>query len=215
MRTPEPSPTMTQQAVFGDLTIAYDERVLTPRAWTTAQSAWVTELSLVVPDGPILELCTGAGHIGLLAIAHCGRDGVLVDLDPVACDFALANASSAGLAERVEVRRRPVADCLETGETFPLVVADPPWVPSARTGRFPEDPLLAIDGGDDGLALARACVQTIDDCLHPQGAAVLQIGSLAQADGLGDWMAGRVDLVVAEVRSHGERGVLALLRRPD
>ena len=48
-------------------------------------------------------------------------------------------------------------EVLAPDERFALVIADPPWVPRAETGRFPEDPLLAIDGGDDGLDLARAC----------------------------------------------------------
>src|SRR3546814_16046424 len=132
MRTPEPSPTMTQQAGFGDLAIAHDERVLTPRPWTTAQSAWITELSLVVPDGPILALCTGAGHIGLLAIAHCGRHGVLFALYPVACDFALANAEPAGLSARAGLRRRPVPAVPDPGALFPLLVSDPPRAPTRR-----------------------------------------------------------------------------------
>ncbi|KQZ70692.1 RsmD family RNA methyltransferase [Nocardioides sp. Root151] len=203
-----------RQLTFGDLTIVYDERVLEPRPWTAAQSAWAAELALAVPPGRLLELCTGAGHIGLLAIASTGRDGVLVDIDAVACDFAAGNAAVAGLAERVEVRRRPVDDCLDADEVFPLVIADPPWVPAVHTDRFPEDPLVAIDGGDDGLALARACLLTIDRCLHSDGLAVLQLGSVAQADDLGDWMVGEVDLIASEVRAFGKRGVLVLLRRP-
>ena len=46
---------------------------------------------------------------------------------------------------------------LDPHERFAVVIADPPWVPRADTGRYPEDPVLAIDGGDDGLDLARAC----------------------------------------------------------
>ncbi len=74
--------------------------------------------------------------------------------------------------------------------------------------------MLAIDGGSDGLDLARECVSTIDRCLDPRGAAVIQLGSIAQADALGDWMSERADLVAAEVRAFGDRGVLVLLRRP-
>ena len=47
---------------------------------------------------------------------------------------------------------------LRPEERFALVLADPPYIPSTDTGTFPEDPLSAIDGGDDGLDLARLCL---------------------------------------------------------
>ena len=103
---------MTERTPFGSLTIAFDDRVLRPRGWTTAQSEWAAELMLTAPGGPVLELCSGAGHIGLLAVAGSGRSLVCVDANPVACDYARANALQAGLAELVEVREslEPVED---------------------------------------------------------------------------------------------------------
>ncbi|MGH3353063.1 MAG: RsmD family RNA methyltransferase [Nocardioides sp.] len=215
---PETTPRQaTRSTIFGSLTIQYDDRVLTPRRWTTAQSAWAAEMGHDGPPGRLLELCTGAGHIGLLALETGSRDGVLVDIDPVACQFARANAEAAGLAERVEIRHSPIGSCLSDREMFAVVVADPPWVPDTQTDRFPGDPLTAIDGGTDGLDLARECLRTIDACLHPNGAAVLQLGSVAQASLLGEWMGEQrdpLDLMVDEVRVFGDRGVLLLLRRP-
>ena len=56
--------------VFGHLPIAFDERVLRPRPWTVAQSRWAAELLHDRPaPSAVLELCAGAGHIGLLALA--------------------------------------------------------------------------------------------------------------------------------------------------
>ena len=52
---------------FGPITVEADASVLTPRPWTLVQSAWAAELSPGAPAGPILELCCGAGHIGLAA----------------------------------------------------------------------------------------------------------------------------------------------------
>jgi methylase of polypeptide subunit release factors len=102
----------------------------------------------------VLELCAGAGQIGLLAVAEGDRELVLVDLDPAACAYAHSNARRVGLADRVVVRQAALHEAVEPGERFAVVIADPPWVPSGAIGRFPEDPLLAIDGGPDGLATA-------------------------------------------------------------
>ena len=204
---------MSEHLTFGSLRIAFDDRVLRPRPWTTAQSAWAAELLASVPAGPVLELCAGAGHIGLLAVVGSGRRLVCVDANPVACEFARANAETAGVADSVEVRNARLQDALSPDEVFPLVIADPPWVPQAETGRFPEDPLSAIDGGADGLDIARACLQVIAAHLVPGGSAVLQLGTVAQASTLAaERPLADGDLSVVEVREH-ERGVLVRIDR--
>jgi release factor glutamine methyltransferase len=200
---------------FGRLRIAFDGRVLRPRAWTTAQSEWAVEVLATAPAGPVLELCSGAGQIGLLAVADDTRRLVCVDLSPVACDYARQNAAAAGLADRVEVREGAVDATLRESERFALVVADPPWVRRADTGRYPEDPLLAIDGGQDGMEVAWTCVDTARRHLLPGGSLVLQVGTVDQVDALREGL--RDDMLeVTEVRWR-ERGVLVRLdlRRPE
>jgi len=204
---------MTERFAFGALTIAFDDRVLRPREWTTAQSQWAADLMATAPDGTVLELCAGAGHIGLLAVASTGRRLVCVDASDVACDYARANALAAGLADRVEVREGRLEEAVAPGERFPLVIADPPWVPRAQTTRYPEDPLTAIDGGDDGLDVARACLAVVDAHLAPGGSAVLQVGTREQVDALRrEPCLAEGRLVVVEVRQE-ERGVLARIDR--
>lgn len=170
---------------FGPLRIRYDERVLEPRSWTLAQSEWAAELATDAPDGPILELCTGAGHIGLAAVLLTGRRAVLVDADEAACELALINAHDAGLADQVEVRHGPMDQVLRDDERFAVVIADPPYIPSSETGVFPDDPLLAIDGGDDGLDLARLCLEVAAAHVVPGGSVVLQLRDAGQAAVLG------------------------------
>lgn len=194
-----------ESMAFGPLRISFDARVLRPRPWTAAQSEWAAELIADAPAGAVLELCAGAGQIGLLAVAGSGRRLVCVDLDPVACDFARGNAEAAGLADLVEVRQGPMDEVLDDGERFAVVVADPPWVRRSEVGRYPEDPLRAIDGGDDGLDLARTCLDVARRHLLPGGSVVLQVGSAEQVAQL------EVEaLEVVEVRSF-ERGALVRL----
>ena len=166
---------------FGGLRITFDERVLRPRAWTLEQSLWAEQLLPDLPDGPVLELCSGAGQIGLRGVRSSGRRLVCVDADPVAAAYAVTNAEAAGLGDHVEMRQGRLDEVLGSTERFPLVIADPPWVPRAMTGAFPEDPLLAIDGGDDGLQVVRQCVRVIEAHLAPGGAALLQLGTPEQA----------------------------------
>lgn len=166
---------------FGDLTIEYDARVLTPRPWTLLQSTWAVELVAEAPEGRLLELCSGAGHIGLAAAALSERAITCVDVDPAACYFTRLNAEGPGLEHRVEVRQSRLEEALAPDEQFVLAIADPPWVPSEGVDAHPEDPLLAIDGGDDGLDLARACVDACLGHLPEDGSLLLQLGDDAQA----------------------------------
>ncbi|WP_344155222.1 class I SAM-dependent methyltransferase [Nocardioides koreensis] len=195
---------------FGDLCIDFDARILEPRPWTTAQSTWAAELLRSAPPGPVLELCAGAGHIGLLAIHLEPRPLVCVDVEPVACDYTRSNAERAGLGDLVEVREGSMDAVLEPDERFALVIADPPWVPRDETAHFPEDPVPAIDGGVDGLDPARSCWALADRHLLEGGTAVLQVGTVAQVECLDAEMRGVTRLRVGEVRSF-ERGVLVAL----
>lgn len=197
-------------ASFGDLQIAYDDRVLEPRPWTTLQSRWAAELLGQDPRARILELCAGAGHIGLLAASLSGASLVCVDIDPVACDFARVNAEAAGLAERVRVRCMPLEHQLSEREgVFDLVIADPPWVPRAEIGRFPDDPTLAIDGGDDGLDVARDCLTHARSAVAEGADMLIQLGDESQAEHLGRWAAEH-GWRAGELR-RGERGVVLRL----
>jgi methylase of polypeptide subunit release factors len=200
----------TTTVEFGPLRITYDDRVLAPRQWTIEQSRWAAELARGAPEGRLLELCCGAGQIGLAAISAVRRRLVCVDADPVACEYTRLNADLAGLGGLLEVRTGPFEGVLLPDELFAGIIADPPWVPRAEVGRYPDDPVTAIDGGPDGLELARACVRVAADHLMPGGFTVLQLGSLEQVERIAADLDDRLRL--DGVRQF-ERGVLARIDR--
>lgn len=211
----EDRPSRVRTTSFGPLQICYDDSVLEPRGWTALQSTWAAELLVDLPPGRVLELCSGAGQIGLLALHLSGRTGVLVDASPIACAWARHNARANDLAARVEIREGDVSHTLGATEYFPLVIIDPPWVPTDKVGTFPEDPVRSIDGGSDGLDVARRCLAVAASHLTPEGSALLQLGSTAQAQALAEWFDGPRSLPfrVDEVRPHEDRGVLVALSR--
>jgi release factor glutamine methyltransferase len=199
---------------FGRLRIEFSRSLLRPRPWTLAQSEWAADLLDVVPEGPVLELCTGAGHIGLAAVATNGRRLVAVDISPLAAEYAEGNADAAGLSARVEVRCGDLDEVVRAGEEFPLVIADPPWVRSAAVTEHPEDPVLAIDGGSDGLALARRCLGVAERHLAPGGSVLLQLGTMEQAAAL-ERTCPDARLRMTEMRAFPGHGVLVRLDGPE
>lgn len=171
----------TESISFGGLDIAYTRDVLEPRPWTELQSHWAVEVADVVPSGPILEVCCGAGHIGLAAAVASGRPLVQVDANDIACELAVRNARAAGIADRVSVVCSTIESFSKSAATYPLIIADPPYIPTAEVQRFPSDPVLAIDGGEDGLALVEHCLDLFARHLEPNGRGLLQLGPLDHA----------------------------------
>ena len=205
-----------EETEFGTLTVRFDRRVLRPRHWTTAQSYWAADLLARSPAGPVLELCAGAGHIGLLAVQREPRHLVMVDSDPVACAYARRNAAAAPGPGTTEVRPGRFEEVLGPDERFVGVIADPPWVATAETGRFPEDPVSAIDGGEDGLDVAWQALETAAGHLTDRGWVLLQLGSTAQTTRLAARLhESDLGLRPVEVREYGDRGVLLRLVRLD
>ena len=201
---------------FGPIEVAYGDGVLVPRPWTIAQSEWAAELSGDLPDGPIVELCAGVGHIGLAAAVLTGRSLILVEADPVAAGFAVRNAATLGLADRVEMRAERLETAARPEESWPIILADPPYIPSGDIGRFPEDPQHAIDGGEDGLDLVRSCLAFAGRHLMPGCPLILQVAGPAQADQViqAAIAVNQPDLEPEAVRTIDDERALVSLRRP-
>lgn len=197
---------------FGPLVVAYDdEGTLRPRPWTLLQSGWAVELLPDLAPGPVLELCSGVGHIGQAVAVATGRGLVQVDVDPDACALARANADTNGLGASVEVRCGDLRTQVHAAERYALVLADPPYLPSDEAEAEEQDPDLAVDGGPDGLDLTRRCLAVAGSAVDASGAVLLQTLGPEAVGRLGpDLEAAGLRLV--DVRTHDERRAVALLR---
>ena len=131
------------------------------------------------------------------------------------------NAALTGLTDQVEVRHGRIDTALAAGEQFPIILADPPYLPSADIARWPDDPASAIDGGVDGLDLVRVCLQVAGEHLAPEGALLLQVAGETQAVGVIAHLARTADLGLThrETRHHDrDRAVMLLTgcgQKPD
>jgi len=133
----------------------------------------------------LLDLGTGSGCL-LLALLHelpVAR-GLGIDRSPEALAVAERNASALGLAERAQFALGNWAEGLSG--SFDLIVSNPPYIPQDEIpGLMPEvsrhEPLMALDGGIDGLDCYRQMAPQIAARLAPGGWALLEVG-LGQAD---------------------------------
>lgn len=139
------------------------------------------------PAPRILDLGTGTGCI-VLSILHSvpAATGVGVDLNPGAVAIARENAARLGLSSRADFMVGDWCAALPEGARFDLILSNPPYIPRAEIESLTKevrfyDPILALDGGMDGLAPYKILFTTIKSVLNPGGRAVFEIG-FGQAD---------------------------------
>lgn len=128
-----------------------------------------------------LDLGTGTGCLLIAALREFPQaTGLGIDLSPDAVATATGNAARNGVAERAAFRQGNWTAGID--ERFDLILSNPPYIGSAEiAGLDPNvrvhDPLLALDGGPDGLTAYRALAAALPDHLHPRGLVILEIGA--------------------------------------
>ncbi len=161
---------------FMGLRFKVSPAVLIPRQDT---ETLVEEVMRYLHDGMhILDVGTGSGCI-LLSLLRYSNDcvGVGCDLSGEALAVARENASLLGMeAEFVQ------SDLLEKiNGKFEIIVSNPPYIRSGDIQGLMEevrdhDPLMALDGGEDGLYFYRKMIAQSGEHLYPGGMLFLEIG---------------------------------------
>lgn len=178
----EPVSRILGRSGFYGLNLRVGKDVLDPRADTEtlvdAALALLERKNIVNPR--ILDLGTGSGAI-LCAILHCRDDafGVGVDLSTTACALTRQNLAHCGLANRSAVICGDWTQALRGA--FDLIVSNPPYIASDEIASLePEvaafDPILALDGGADGLEPYRHIARDLNSLLTRGGGACFEIG---------------------------------------
>ncbi len=178
---------ITGEQEFMGLTFEVNENVLVPRQDT---EILVEEVLKNLHDGMrILDLCTGSGCI-LLSLLRYSNDctGVGVDISARALQTAEKNAGNimgmcpGGMEkDRVRFLQSDMFGGLEKGERFDIVVSNPPYIKTGVISTLmPEvrdyEPLLALDGKEDGLFFYRQIIAQAGRYLYGGGMLFLEIG---------------------------------------
>jgi len=128
----------------------------------------------------ILDLCTGSGIIGISLKKICfGAEVTMTDISDAAIEVARENARI-NTAD-VRIIKSDMFKGLDPGEKFTMIVSNPPYIPSEVIGELDtevkdHDPLIALDGGKDGLDFYRIIAKEAPEHLLPGGHLLLEIG---------------------------------------
>lgn len=165
---------------FRGLRINVDERVLVPRPETEELAGLAADF-LASRPAPVaaLDYGAGSGAIGLwLAHRFPGLRVTGAEKSPRAITCARENAAALGLAGRVRFVRASTLAPLRG--RYDLIVSNPPYIPTGVIpGLAPEvlsEPKVALDGGGDGLGIARMLARLAPARLKKGGALLLELG---------------------------------------
>lgn len=143
-----------------------------------------------------LDVCTGSGCVAVaLARSVPGLLVTATDISEAALRVAEGNARKLGPQDRpIRLVIGDLRDGLPPPSTpsspgYDLIVSNPPYVPSDVAQQLLEDgrgePILALDGGADGLDLVRALAPLALRALAPGGAFLVEIGEYNAAGAAG------------------------------
>lgn len=200
-----------------------DARVLVPRPDTETLVQVALERTSRAPLATrALDLCTGSGCVAItVARERPTAKVVAADLSGDALAVARENALRLG-AYNVAFAEGDLYEALAALPAwlrrFDVITANPPYIPSGEMATLPPDvrdfePKLALDGGGDGLDVARRVIDGAPAVLAPGGVLAVEIGAgeasatraLFEARGFADVQTerdcGRIERVVSGVWS--------------
>jgi len=171
---------------FG-LKLKVDRRALIPRPETELLAELVTQY-VTTPPARILDLGTGSGALAL-GLAKHWPEAVVVAVDQSGEALALAreNAVKLTLEGRVSFIESDWFGALPVGETFDLIVANPPYLTEAEAATAePEvrghEPRSALVAADEGLADLRKIIEAAPRYLAAGGLLAMETGIAQHAE---------------------------------
>lgn len=174
----EPVQYIMKKSDFMGMRFHVDSRVLIPRQDTET----LVEAVIIALQGKqeprVLDLCTGSGCIGLsISTLVPGAQVTLADISTAALEVAKKNAHE--LNADVTLRHGDLFKAVGK-DKFDLIASNPPYIPTGELAdlqaEVQHEPMLALDGGTDGLDFYRRIAEDAPNHLLPGGSIYLEVG---------------------------------------
>jgi release factor glutamine methyltransferase len=173
---------------FWSINFKVDPRVLIPRPETellVEQSLRILSERTFEQNPSVLEIGTGSGAIAIALakeVTHIFL--VATDISREALVLARENAKSAGVQERIQFVSADLLSPFQISKgtkVFDLILSNPPYIVRSEIGSLAKEvrdyePVIALDGGKDGLEFYRGLISQAPSSLREGGWLLLEVG---------------------------------------
>ncbi len=164
---------------FMDFTFYVNEHVLIPRQDT--EILVEQAIKRLKPGRNVLDICCGSGCIGLSLAKLSGVYVTLSDISGEAMEVVRENVKRLGLqsTDKVNLVCSDLFDCIEG--RFDMIISNPPYIKSNVIPTLMQEvrdyePVLALDGGRDGLNFYKRIINEAGSYLNENGYLCFEIG---------------------------------------
>ena len=174
---------ITNKQEFMKLDFYVDENVLIPQPDTEIIVENVINnctLNKNLETIEILDLCTGSGAIGISLAKYINNSKIYAtDISNKALQIAKLNAEKNLVHKKMEFILSNMFENL-TNKYFDIIVSNPPYIKTNEIKSLDKDvqnePILALDGGEDGLSFYKIIAKNAFKYLNENGKLYLEIG---------------------------------------
>ena len=154
--------------------------VLIPQPDTEILVEEVIKIAQTIDRPLILDLCTGSGAIAVSIAKYLpGVEIVATDISSKALEIAKHNAKFNSVKSNIEFVESNLFAKLKNRK-FDIIVSNPPYIPTDEIKMLPKDvqyePIIALDGGKDGLDFYKKIINESYQYLKYNGYLCLEIG---------------------------------------
>jgi release factor glutamine methyltransferase len=167
---------------FMGLNFVVTEDVLIPRQDTEILVEEIISRYKNESNLRVLDIGTGSGAISISLAKFLKKAQVFsIDISKEALTVAKLNAKKNKVSEQITFIESNLFENLTVEESFDIIVSNPPYIPSKDILELQREvkdyePMLALDGGEDGLDYYREITKKCVDHLKKDGLLAYEIG---------------------------------------
>lgn len=168
---------------FMGLDFYVEEGVLIPRADTECLVEKLIELAKENGLKDILDIGVGSGAISVSLAKYLKESRVFgIDISQKALEIAKINAKNNNVEENLTIKESNLLSIFkDTNQKFDIIVSNPPYIKTEVINTLHSqvkdfEPVLALDGGEDGLMFYRKIVKDSINFLNPKAILAFEVG---------------------------------------
>jgi methylase of polypeptide subunit release factors len=148
------------ECTFGRAELVIEESVFCP-TFTNASPLLLDAIDFR-PDEHVLDAFAGSGAFGINAALH-GSRAMTFDISPRAVACTINNAAANNVGEHIDARLGSLRQAIPKGQTFDLIIANPPLLPGKPEGS------LDVAVKDPGLEATIEFIEALPRLLADRG----------------------------------------------